>query len=368
MLKGIRTPLVTTAECLSNLLAHTICIPLLNVRSETRILFILTGIISLLYLPKTTGLLETHLFVSELMAAPLNVEVAVRFSENPEGKRIVFEASDEEFIKKTTVSVLKDTIEVRFPSAPVLRYGNRVNLDLSIQGRFLNIRFKEPFKVKTLYLTAPPRISIDVSAVQASQQQSIPKESGAQTPSVPVRRIIIDPGHGGYDSGIVNDSFREKDITLAIAKEMDLALKKKGRSVILTRKADQFIPLSERAMAANQKTPGLFISLHLSLSEGFVINIPYIDSMEEQSDELYGMKSRQRRHIDKSKNLAEAIGKAIREDFKKEVVYREIPLSLLEMIDCPAILIEIPGSSGNDKEGRTRLSQTILKGIEYATK
>lgn len=302
-----------------------------------------------------------------------SVEVNIRFSENPEVKRIVFESADETFIKKTSASVLKDLIQVRFPSAPVLRYRNDINLDLSIQGSVLNIRIKEPFRLKTLYLSAPPRFSIDV--LKATETQSVPssvprsrvegsKGEDTEVTKPAVMRIIIDPGHGGYDSGMVADSIREKDITLSIARGMESMLLKKNRPVFLTRKIDQFMSIADRAIAANQKTPGIFISLHLSLSDGFVINIPSIDSFE-QADESLNMMYRQRRYIDKSKTLAEAIGRAIKEDLKMDIVYREVPITLLNSIGAPAILVELPRSLVFDKEKRIRLSQTLLKGIDY---
>lgn len=303
-----------------------------------------------------------------------SVEVNVRFSENPEGKRIVFESADEAFIKKTSATVSKDSIQVRFPSAPVLRYRNDINLDLSIQGSVLNIRIKEAFRLKTLYLSAPPRFSIDVLKAtetrsgpsSISQSGGLSKGDDTEVKRPVVMPIIIDPGHGGYDSGIIVDDLREKDMTLSIAREMESMLLKKNRPVFLMRRVDQFISLADRAIAANQKTPGIFISLHLSLSEAFVINIPYVESPTNEVEGLFGLIYRQGRYVERSKALAGAIGRAIKEDLKAEVIYREIPLLLLQSIGAPAVMIEVPLDSVSDKGKRTRLSQTLLKGIEYA--
>lgn len=304
-----------------------------------------------------------------------SVEVIVRFSENPEGKRIVFESADEAFIKKTSATVSKDSIQVRFPSAPVLRYRNDINLDLSIQGSVLNIRIKEAFRLKTLYLSAPPRFSIDVlkATETRSGPSSVPRARGEggkgediEVTKPAVMPIIIDPGHGGYDSGIIVDDLREKDITLSIAREIESMLLKKKRPVFLMRRVDQFMSIADRAIAANQKTPGIFISLHLSLSGAFVINIPYVESPTNEVEGLFGLIYRQGRYVERSKALAGAIGRAIKEDLKAEVIYREIPLLLLQSIGAPAVTIEVPLDSVSDKGKRTRLSQTLLKGIEYA--
>lgn len=291
------------------------------------------------------------------------VEVNVRYSEGPEGKRIVFEAHDETFIKNSSVSILKDSIQVRFPSAPILRYSNNVNLDLTLQGNIANIRLMEPFRIKTLYLSAPPRISIDIfKTPQAETTLPVQRENKTSI----ITPIVIDPGHGGYDLGIIINEIREKDITLSIAIRLESALLKKNRSVFLTRKVDQFLSIADRAIVANQRHPGIFISLHLSLSEAFVINIPYIEPSGESAEGIFDMMYRQRRFIDRSKALAKAVGKAIQEEAKIEIVYREIPISLLNSINAPAILVEFPRSVANDKERRTRLTQAFLRGIEYA--
>ncbi len=317
------------------------------------------------------------------LAEALNVEVNVRSGEIPEGRRIVFEATNELFIKNTSVTPLKDSIQVKFPSAPILKYKDSLNLDISIQGNIVTVRFMEPFKLKTLYLTAPPRLAIDVLSTSLPGRQAdvlleghtgqiLPQGQRNETrkdafpATSSVIRIIIDPGHGGYDSGIVIDSLREKDLTLSISRELESLLLKKNRPVFLTRKVDQFLSINDRAVSANQKTPALFISLHISLSDAFVINTPHQEKEGESIEGLFNMIERQRRYVDKSKTLGEVLGKAIREDLKTDVVERSIPLPLLNSIGAPAVLLELPMKIAYDKEKRTRLLQTLLKGLDYA--
>jgi N-acetylmuramoyl-L-alanine amidase len=76
--------------------------------------------------------------------------------------------------------------------------------------------------------------------------------------------IIIDPGHGGKDSGTVGFfGVPEKDITLAVADKVIKTLKDKGFSAMLTRDKDAFVALDERTVLANNcKQPCIFISLH----------------------------------------------------------------------------------------------------------
>jgi N-acetylmuramoyl-L-alanine amidase len=82
-----------------------------------------------------------------------------------------------------------------------------------------------------------------------------------------VRRIVIDPGHGGKDPGCeIEGGIQEKDITLDLAKRLAAALQKKlvGCEVMLTRDKDVFIPLDERTAFANVNKADLFISLHVN--------------------------------------------------------------------------------------------------------
>ena len=77
------------------------------------------------------------------------------------------------------------------------------------------------------------------------------------------RRVVIDPGHGGHDTGTVGaDGTKEKDVALAIAKRLRTVLTEQGLEVVLTRETDKFVRLEERARLANVARGDLFISVH----------------------------------------------------------------------------------------------------------
>src|SRR3990167_262140 len=78
-----------------------------------------------------------------------------------------------------------------------------------------------------------------------------------------LRTIVIDPGHGGEDTGAVGPSgIKEKDINLAIAMRLKKLLAEKTNAiVILTRADDRFIPLDERTNIANKNEADLFMGL-----------------------------------------------------------------------------------------------------------
>ena len=77
------------------------------------------------------------------------------------------------------------------------------------------------------------------------------------------RVIVIDPGHGGKDSGAIGyKRKREKDIVLEIAKRVYKKLKAQGYQVYMTRRGDYFIQLHDRTKFANKIKANLFISIH----------------------------------------------------------------------------------------------------------
>jgi N-acetylmuramoyl-L-alanine amidase len=86
----------------------------------------------------------------------------------------------------------------------------------------------------------------------------------ARLPGRPI--VLIDPGHGGRDPGApgVSGMIREKDLTLAMAKELADLLEQRGRvRVALTREDDKYLTLDQRASIARRLRASLFLSLHM---------------------------------------------------------------------------------------------------------
>ena len=86
---------------------------------------------------------------------------------------------------------------------------------------------------------------------------------------LPKLRIVVDAGHGGWDLGTVGRrGLLEKDVVLEIAQRLAKLLETRlGAEVILTRNADNYIPLDERAGIANQAQADLFVSVHANYSD-----------------------------------------------------------------------------------------------------
>lgn len=74
--------------------------------------------------------------------------------------------------------------------------------------------------------------------------------------------VIIDPGHGGQDSGTMHAGILEKDLALDVARRVERLLQAKAVSTVMTRTGDHYISLAGRAASANRERDGVFVSIH----------------------------------------------------------------------------------------------------------
>ncbi len=131
----------------------------------------------------------------------------------------------------------------------------------------LDIESIEGHNIVTMY--DPYRIVIDVSGESKAQppapgRGTPPPLTLAQQLGLGVKRVVIDPGHGGKDPGAQGSGrVAEKQVALAIAKKLrDKLVKELKLDVVLTRDRDVFLPLEDRTGLANARKADLFISIH----------------------------------------------------------------------------------------------------------
>lgn len=109
-------------------------------------------------------------------------------------------------------------------------------------------------------------------APEPAVQPAAPTESGSRTLTralgLKIGRIVIDPGHGGHDTGTIGPTgLNEKDVVLDVSLRLKKLLEQStGCEVIMTRSDDTFIPLEERTAIANEKGADLFLSIHANAS------------------------------------------------------------------------------------------------------
>ena len=80
--------------------------------------------------------------------------------------------------------------------------------------------------------------------------------------------VVIDPGHGGGDSGAVAQGVVEKDLNLDVGRRVAQGLAARGIKVRLTREDDHFISLEDRVRAANSQPGAIFVSIHFNDASG----------------------------------------------------------------------------------------------------
>jgi len=83
----------------------------------------------------------------------------------------------------------------------------------------------------------------------------------------PVKKVVIDAGHGGKDKGAIGPYGYEKEYALDVALRLRTLLEAEGIEVIMTREDDTFLELHERAAIANANPDALFVSIHFNASE-----------------------------------------------------------------------------------------------------
>lgn len=98
--------------------------------------------------------------------------------------------------------------------------------------------------------------------------QGTPRPLDRAVVPLAIKRVIIDPGHGGKQPGAISDSgVSEKEITLDIALRLRRLMEKSPFEVLMTRQSDQTLPLDKRVAFANENRADVFVSIHVNWIE-----------------------------------------------------------------------------------------------------
>jgi len=105
-------------------------------------------------------------------------------------------------------------------------------------------------------------------SVHAAKQARDGSGSLTRALGLKIRRVVLDPGHGGHDEGTSGPSgLLEKDLVLDVALRLGKLIESRmGSEVIYTRSDDTFIPLERRTAIANEQKADLFLSIHANSS------------------------------------------------------------------------------------------------------
>ena len=198
-------------------------------------------------------------------------------------------------------------------------------------------------------------------------------------PAPALKVIVLDPGHGGQDTGTRNSPLKlnEKTFTLDVAQRVKKLLQAQGYKVLLTRTDDRFIPLPERADIANRAGADLFISIHFNS----VPNAPAVRGTETYTMTPRYQKSTGSAARDKTDddlnpgNLYDPwnalLGYAVHQHLLSRLAtpdrgLKRARFAVLRLVKSPAVLVEA-GYLSNDAEARkiatAAYRQDIAEGI-----
>jgi len=103
-------------------------------------------------------------------------------------------------------------------------------------------------------------------SLHQEKRPAVYKQSKATQPqaSKPFAVVVLDPGHGGKDSGAMCGGVMEKDLTLDVARRVDRLLDSQGIATLMTRVGDSYVSLADRAALGNRANDSIFISIHFN--------------------------------------------------------------------------------------------------------
>lgn len=190
----------------------------------------------------------------------VEIDNAIEFTKNrlPKPDRLYFDLKDCSLQKKTaSPAVIDDGLLKTVRIAQFDRSTVRVVLELQKGEKFYAFMLENPY-----------RLVIDIYDKEYAETAPKEQEKDIESGLDEIKKIVIDPGHGGDDPGAIGPSgVQEKDIVLSVGRKLgEILTVKYGAEVIFTRDKDIFIPLNERTEIANSKKADLFISIHANAS------------------------------------------------------------------------------------------------------
>jgi len=239
-----------------------------------------------------------------------------------------------------------------------------------------------------------PQVEVREAKPTASGDRSLIRALGLK-----IGRIVIDPGHGGHDTGTIGpNGLEEKDLVLDVAKRLGKLLDARlGADVIYTRQDDTFIPLETRTAIANQEEADLFVSIHANSSRdpdargvetyylNFTSNANALEvaarenavsdkSIHELQDLVKKIALKEK--IEESREFAANVQQSLHSGLStkspgiRDRGVKKAPFIVLIGANMPSILAEISfvSNPGDEKrletaEYRQRIAESLYKGI-----
>ncbi len=294
--------------------------------------------------------------------------------------------------KPDVVRVVLDTENIK--DYKVFPLSDPARLVIDVRGE----RQAQISRLETVVSAMPEHIS-----QPKPEEQSPGTEKKTNLPKTPViskiRRIVVDPGHGGHDPGAVGArGLQEKDVVLAIGLKLrDLLKEELALDVVMTRSTDIFIPLEERTAIANKVGADLFVSVHANAApnraaagiETYYLNLAKTDKVAQLAAKENGTSLEKvsvlqailfdlmaNYKLNDSAHLADEVQKFLHKKIRtgygdvKNLGVKQGPFYVLVGASMPSILVETAFLSNateetrlNDPAYQVMVAEGILDGV-----
>jgi N-acetylmuramoyl-L-alanine amidase len=228
--------------------------------------------------------------------------------------------------------------------------------------------------------------------------QTPPADVNLSVLPLSVKRIVIDPGHGGYQPGAISRTgLAEKDVTLDIALRLRRLMKQSPFEVLLTRDTDQTVTLADRVAFANSHNADLFVSIHINWMQPRSIRpleTYYVGpSKDPQVIQLASLENRdsgytlseyrqllEKVYLDVRRNESQALAKSVDAELYRSLKplnpklddrgVKMAPFAVLVGTQMPAVLAEVSSLSNDeddkllkDEQYKEKIAVALFKGI-----
>ncbi len=284
-------------------------------------------------------------------------------------------------VNSDTVGLEDSRLALEFPV--VARNGDL----LIAEGDLLQLLrdgFETPVEVSEV-LASPDSIPEPVAAAPLEElppaEPNTPRDITQRAQTQPLNRVdtvVIDPGHGGFDTGFVSPrGLEEKALTLALAQALADELKRTTElSIHLTREGDEDLSQEERGSLATARQGDVLISLHAGVSrapEAAGVGIYYMpdDALSSEGGAGPTITPVMRRELSQqSRTLARAVADAVPQSSNAALHgVSEVRLRLFDGVPMPGILIEVGFLTNADEEqalSQADYRQRLAQGIAAA--
>jgi len=250
-------------------------------------------------------------------------------------------------------------------------------MDRLFSGILLSVRFLRPILIVEVLCAA----AVVLLAQQApppptpTPQTTAPPVAQAPAPRQPLNIVVLDPGHGGTDSGARGGSgIVEKEVTMSLARAVQAKLEQQGFQVVLTRLPDEGPTLDERAATANAQRGALFISLHVSsigaVGTAMAFYMPASETNPasvSSARPLVRWRDAQQAYAAQSRKLAELIQIQLGQKLRGSAeVPQAAAVRQLRSVTSPAVAVELSSVAAADRRPLDQAAPALAEAVARA--